>query len=295
MGDTSTADPTTAGNRYFRITDDDHRGVILVVSIICACYIPMILALRGTFNNKNIGLDDGLAVGVTSARWTAVAIIDGITEVLIFALSLAVILPLHMSKDRKTSAILTFAPRLAMVALTGLHARYIHDTVHSSNPGIEIVKPTVYRQVLLLFAIASAALPPLNRRLRNFNTSMGGAWMDTTLSQGSAKNTQDRATIPLKSLNKTKGSESRSRMRSHNRSQTGSKRGSGDEDRIDESKSNPSFRPDNVQHSTAAYWGKPVDTDAQSGQSQESQNSEAKIIRKDIQWRVHYENQAAPL
>ena len=65
MGDTATADPTTAGSRYFRVTDQDHRGVILVVSIICAAYIPMILALRGTFTDKHIGLDEGLAIAVT--------------------------------------------------------------------------------------------------------------------------------------------------------------------------------------------------------------------------------------
>ncbi len=181
------------------------------------------------------------------------------------------------------------------VALTGLHAKHIHTLVHSSNRGIEIATPTVYRQVLLFFAIASAALPSLNRRLRSFNTAFGGAWMETTLSQGSGRNTTgDRGTIPLKSLNKTKGSENRSAMRSQNRSQLRSKRRSLEEDRIDKSENNPSFRPDKVQHNTTAYWGKSVDPDAQSGQSQESQNSEAKIIRKDIQWRVHYENQNPP-
>ncbi len=173
------------------------------------------------------------------------------------------------------------------IALTGLHARYIHDTVHSSNPGIELVKPTVYRQVLLLFAIAAAALPPLNRRLRNFNTSMGGTWMETTVSQGSGKGTGAGGSIPLKSLNKSKVSANRSQIASHIRS----KRRSLDEDKIDQGENNPNFRPDRVQNTTAAYWGKSVDPDAQSGQSQESQNSEAKIIRKDIQWRVHYENQ----
>jgi hypothetical protein len=65
MGDNTTPDPTTAGDRYFRVTDDDHRGVILVVSIICAVYFPMVLALRGTFFTKAFGLDDALAVGVT--------------------------------------------------------------------------------------------------------------------------------------------------------------------------------------------------------------------------------------
>ncbi|OAL37090.1 hypothetical protein AYO20_03567 [Fonsecaea nubica] len=395
MTDSTTSDPTVAGNRYFRVTDDDHRGVILVVSVICAAYVPMILALRGTFTNKSIGLDDGLAIAVSvvgllhsvlvwiavshgfgksyeditsseassisrlllasivlflvdlfltkscvillcrklfsinmkrhrtlcdtmtvvcglwcigailaltidcdslqqlgyntsfcptlTKRWTAVAVVDGITEALIFILSMIVVLPLHMSTDRKISVLLTFAPRLAVIALIGLHAHYIYVTVHSSNPGIEIVTPTVYRQVLVLFAIASAALPALNRGLRKFNTHMGGAWMDTTLSQASRdRDAQAQASIPLKSFTKT----NRTNKSSMNRS----KRRSMDEDEIDSAEKNPNFRPDRVQHNTTAYWGKSVDPDARSGQSQESQNSEAKIIRKDMQWRVHYEN-----
>ncbi|OAP62853.1 hypothetical protein AYL99_02080 [Fonsecaea erecta] len=392
MADSSTSDPTVSGNRYFRVTDDDHRGVILVVSIICAAYVPMLLALRGTFTNKSIGLDDGLAIAVSvvglihsmlvwvavshglgksyvdisasdassmgklllasivmfllalfltkacviilcrklfsinmkrhrtlcdtmtvlcglwcvgailaltidcdslqqlgyhtsfcptlTKRWSAVAVVDGISEVLIFLLSVAVVVPLHMSTDRKLSVLLTFAPRLAVIALIGLHAHYIDVTTHSLNPGVKIVTPVVYRQVLVLFAIASAALPALNRGLRKFNTSMGGTWMDTTLSQASGgRETQGQASIPLKSMKTNKSSMNRSKRRSL------------DEDEIDSADKNPNFRPDKVQHNTTAYWGKSVDPDARSGQSQESQNSEAKIIRKDMQWRVHYENQ----
>ncbi|KIY03997.1 uncharacterized protein Z520_00689 [Fonsecaea multimorphosa CBS 102226] len=392
MADSSTSDPTIEGNRYFRVTPSDHRGVILVVSVICAAYVPMLLALRGTFTNKTVGLDDGLAIGVAvvgllhsilvwiavshglgrsyadigasdassmgrmlvasivlflitlfltktcvillcrklfsinmkrhrtlcdtmtvicglwcvgailaltidcssiqqlgyhtsfcptlTKRWSAVAVVDGITEILIFLLSLAVVLPLHMSTDRKVSVLLTFAPRLAVIALIGLHAHYIDLTVHSRNPGVEIVTPVVYRQVLVLFAMASAALPALNRGLRKFNTSMGSTWMETTVSQASGgKATNGQASIPLKSMKTNKSSMNRSKRRSM------------DEDEIDGAEKNPNFRPDKVQHNTTAYWGKSVDPDARSGQSQESQNSEAKIIRKDMQWRVHYENQ----
>jgi hypothetical protein len=112
------------------------------------------------------------------------------------------------------------------------------------------------------------------------------------MSQGSNKHTgrDGSNTIPLKSISKTKSKGSQ--LGSQMRSQTHSKRRSEDEDdKIETGDTNPSFRPDRVQHNTTAYWGKNVEPDAQSGQSQESSNSEAKIIRKDIQWRVHYENQ----
>lgn len=176
--------------------------------------------------------------------------------------------------------------------LIALHAHHIHVTVHSSDPGVQIATTVVYRQVLLLFVIAAAALPALNRGLRKFSTSMGSTWIETTLSQASGGGTgHERAAIPLTPLHRNKGSEA---SRSRNRSQIRGEGRSPNPDETDTDEQKPNFRPDAVQHNTtAAYWGKAVEPDAQSGQSQESQNSQANIIRKDVQWRVHYEAQGA--
>ncbi|EXJ77509.1 hypothetical protein A1O3_09736 [Capronia epimyces CBS 606.96] len=404
MADSAAADPTTSGDRYFRITDQDHRGSILVVSVICVVYIPMILSLRGTFTGNQIGMDEYLAIaasvigvlqyvmifvaishgfgrsyfdigssdagsigrlyiasivlffvalfltkccvillcrklfsvnmrrsrlmcdsvvvicglwclgailGVTvgcgslgqigyrgsfchdlTTRWNAVAVIDAVTELLIFSLSVIVVVPLQMRLDRKIAVMLAFAPRLITIILIGLHAHYIDLTRHSSNPGVEIVTPVVYQQVQLLFALVSAALPALNRGLRKFNTSMGSTWMETTASQSSRQATRQKTgrgtrSIPLKSLNKSQDSDSRSKRRSL------------DEDKVvageQPQQQDPNFRPDKVQYNTSTYWGNnAIEPDARSGESQDSQNSEANIIRKDMQWQVRYENNNTP-
>ena len=61
------AAPQATGDRFFVITDDDQRGTIWVVSIICCVYILMILALRWSSTKGAFGVDDWLATVSTLA------------------------------------------------------------------------------------------------------------------------------------------------------------------------------------------------------------------------------------
>jgi hypothetical protein len=61
------AAPPTTGDRFFVITDDDQRGAIWVVSIICCIYILMILVLRWSSTKGAFGVDDWLAAASTLA------------------------------------------------------------------------------------------------------------------------------------------------------------------------------------------------------------------------------------
>ena len=68
--------PDLSGNRYLVITDDDRRGTILVVAIICCVYCPMVLALRAVTTLKNLSVDDFLALASTvrSALWASIMV-----------------------------------------------------------------------------------------------------------------------------------------------------------------------------------------------------------------------------
>jgi hypothetical protein len=57
--------PDMSGDRFFVITDDDQRGSLWVVSIICCVYVLMILILRSTTRKGAYGMDDWLAVTST--------------------------------------------------------------------------------------------------------------------------------------------------------------------------------------------------------------------------------------
>jgi hypothetical protein len=54
-----------SGDRFFVITDDDQRGSLWVVSIICCVYVLMILVLRSTARKGAYGMDDWLAAAST--------------------------------------------------------------------------------------------------------------------------------------------------------------------------------------------------------------------------------------
>jgi hypothetical protein len=54
------------------------------------------------------GIDEWLQV----TRWTVIGVLDAITEVMILALSVAVIFPLRMAWPKKLQAIFCFALRL---------------------------------------------------------------------------------------------------------------------------------------------------------------------------------------
>ncbi|KIV95883.1 hypothetical protein PV10_03484 [Exophiala mesophila] len=390
--------PNASENRLFVISDEDHRGIILVVSIICCIYVPMVLTLRGIVTRRDLGLDDWFAIAASltgvleyvlvfvsvshglgrsylevsesdarsignltigtnvlffltlaftkisvvalcrrlfslsmkkhllvcdiaaalcglwavgsiiavtvscdsfhqigyntsfcsgmTGRWTAVAAVDAVTEVGIFILAIAVVMPLQMKLHRKISVIWSFAPRLLLIILIGLHVGAIDDAVNSDTPGVDLSTPTVYQQVQLVTAIVTSALPALHRWLRKFSTSMGGTWMQTSMSHGytggSGENPRSKKDIPLTSLN-------RSQISKNGGGTMNDERG----DEIHDMRQPVTFRPDHAYNNTSAYrsHSRSNDTDGRSG-SQESVNSEARIIRKDVDWHVRYERMA---
>jgi hypothetical protein len=135
----------------------------------------------------------------------------------------------------------------------------------------------IYLQVQVLYSVFSAAIPAVNRWLRGFDTSMGGVWT-TSMTYGSGHTTSRKRThlgsnIRMKSI-KTGTNVSR---RSNGN-------GNGTED---ERPHKAPFRPDLINYS-ASVSGQ-VEADAQSGASDGSGDSQANIIRREVQWQVHHE------
>lgn len=153
----------------------------------------------------------------------------------------------------------------------------------STNAGVSLAIPTVYAEVHLVFAVFSAAIPAVNRWLRKFDTKMGGQWNTSSGTYGSgnayAKNQSksNNQSFPLDTMrSQASGTGAQSDMvrnRSHNA-----------EDQL---------RPDAVAYTWQTQV--PSDTDRESGgsrQSHQSAHSEANIIRKDVQWQIHYDQRS---
>ena len=53
------------GERPFRITGNDHRGVVLTVSILFIVYALMVLGMRVAGKYRSMGIEDWLAIAAT--------------------------------------------------------------------------------------------------------------------------------------------------------------------------------------------------------------------------------------
>ncbi|WEW58033.1 hypothetical protein PRK78_003500 [Emydomyces testavorans] len=72
-------DPYTGGDRFATITQNDHRGVLWVASILCATYSLLSFALRFYVKRNLLGLDDYLAAAATTtAEAQFIAVFCGI-------------------------------------------------------------------------------------------------------------------------------------------------------------------------------------------------------------------------
>ncbi|KAJ9611328.1 hypothetical protein H2200_004512 [Cladophialophora chaetospira] len=172
MSDPNAPPPVyTYGPRPFSHTDDDHRSTVLVVSILFIIYALMIVAMRLVTKYRNMGIEDWLSLGTTVTRWIVVGTFDALLEFLILGLSIIVIFPLHMSMQRKIQALMCFVLRLPIIVLIALHIKYISDFNSSSNPGIALTTPYLFREAEVVYSLLSAAIPALNQYLRKFDTT----------------------------------------------------------------------------------------------------------------------------
>lgn len=62
---TSVISPSGNGQRLLSITEDDHRGILWITSILCCIYAVAVLCIRTVINGYEQRLDDWLAVGAT--------------------------------------------------------------------------------------------------------------------------------------------------------------------------------------------------------------------------------------
>lgn len=61
------------GPRPFHLTHDDHRALVLTISVLFLVYALLVLIMRMVQRQKNMGIEDWLAVAATvcfADRWT---------------------------------------------------------------------------------------------------------------------------------------------------------------------------------------------------------------------------------
>lgn len=63
----STSETPIYGPRPYGLTDDDHRGVVLTMTILFMVYAGMVLAMRLIVKYRNMGVEDWFSLAATAS------------------------------------------------------------------------------------------------------------------------------------------------------------------------------------------------------------------------------------
>lgn len=55
------------GPRPYGVTGDDHRGIVLTMTILFMIYASMVLAMRLIVRHRNMGVEDWLSLAATAS------------------------------------------------------------------------------------------------------------------------------------------------------------------------------------------------------------------------------------
>ncbi|EXJ89772.1 hypothetical protein A1O3_02839 [Capronia epimyces CBS 606.96] len=195
-------------------------------------------------------------------RWQLITAFDVATECILVLLSIFTVWPVQLAFSMKCQVVLAFAFRLPIVALSIVHLKFISDYTKSSNPGLALVTPLVLQQVQLCWSLIAATVPNLKAFVKSFSSGFGIRLdPNTTRIYGSRRygrsNGYELGSVPGHGTNKSK-----SDTRSYNDLET---------------------------HSALPRQMDDGKARTRDQESIDSAGSQDHIIRKDVQWNIHYE------
>ncbi|KAI1612445.1 hypothetical protein EDD37DRAFT_647988 [Exophiala viscosa] len=195
-------------------------------------------------------------------RWQLITAFDVATECILVLLSVFIVLPVQISFMLKCQVVAAFGFRLPLAALSIIHLKYISDYTTSKNPGIALVSALVLQQVELCWSLIAATIPNLKSFVKSFSSGFG-IQLDPTLTQGAYGSGRYKETngYEMGSVPGQGNSKSRSANRSYNE----------------------------IEHQDPITPLPQDDKIRRDQESIDSAGSQDHIIRKDVQWNVHYE------
>ncbi|KIW69402.1 hypothetical protein PV04_05281 [Phialophora macrospora] len=227
-------------------------AILAIVAVAVNCSVPGFI--RG----------DGASCSHQFLRWQLITAFDVVTEGLLILIVICVVWPVHLAFSMKCQVVLAFSFRLVVAALAILHLHYIADYTGSDNPGIAIVPVIVIQQVQLCWSLISATIPNLKSFVKSFSSGFG-IQLDPSLTQAYGSGRQTTRGYEMGSINGSGTTKSKSGGRSHH--------------------DNEETLPIPLKNKLTG--GREHDSIDSGG----SQGSQDHIIRKDVQWNVHYETE----
>ncbi|RMZ77721.1 hypothetical protein DV738_g4218, partial [Chaetothyriales sp. CBS 135597] len=300
------------GHRFSPHTPNDHAGAIWIVTILCFIYAAITVLTRAHIRRQTHALDDYLIVAATilhlaemvavivglkagvgrtlgllshddvsrsslqQLRWQIITATDIATEGALVLLTILIAMPVQLAPFLKFQVILAFLFRLPLVAISVLRLYYVRQYTKSSNPGLSQEPILIIQQIYLCWSIISATIPNLQAFVRSFGSGFGIGINMELYGSAYASKTSQRNQYELGSVRRT--------------GRSGQSRGSGVE---------AARKKKKIFHEISDSAGRLNSRKGTNNQASldqdsiESAGSQGRIIRKDVQWGVHYEQHAA--
>ncbi|ORY16827.1 hypothetical protein BCR34DRAFT_475937 [Clohesyomyces aquaticus] len=156
-------------------------GVMVVWTIVAALTVSAGCSPKSTLT----AFQDQICSGLLP-RYQLVVITDALTDVLLVLVPAYLVWQLQMKNTLKLQVISAFAIRLPLIPLSILALSTYHNSLQSSNPGVDRTIPIVYQQAELCWSLIAATLPCLQSFIRSFDTGSGAKVAYTTHAYGSS-------------------------------------------------------------------------------------------------------------
>ncbi|CAG8910219.1 unnamed protein product [Penicillium egyptiacum] len=174
---------------YLRLTPQKphNRASWATLALCTAWVIPAIFIVLVNCELNTPWRSDGGECSDLYIRWQFIAAVDVITELLLFLLAVILLKGLFMSVSRKLAVGFAFIFRFPLIIFSLIHISSLHTSLNSKDTTLAAVKPTIWMQVELHYALVACSVFCLRPFMAAVSTNYGTAG-DSTLESSSRSN-----------------------------------------------------------------------------------------------------------
>ncbi|CAG8038448.1 unnamed protein product [Penicillium nalgiovense] len=204
---------------YLRLTPQKphNRASWATLALCTAWVIPAIFIVLVNCELNTPWRSEGGQCSDLYIRWQFIAAVDVITELLLFLLAVILLKGLFMSVRRKLAVGFAFIFRFPLIIFSLIHISSLHAALNNKDTTLAAVKPTIWMQVELHYALVACSVFCLRPFMAAVSTNYGTAG-DSTL-----ENSASRSNVTKESSKTGSGSGSGSNSNTASRSMSQSR------------------------------------------------------------------------
>ncbi|CAG8877021.1 unnamed protein product [Penicillium nalgiovense] len=173
---------------YLRLTPQKphNRASWATLALCTAWVIPAIFIVLVNCELNTPWRSEGGQCSDLYIRWQFIAAVDVITELLLFLLAVILLKGLFMSVRRKLAVGFAFIFRFPLIIFSLIHISSLHAALNNKDTTLAAVKPTIWMQVELHYALVACSVFCLRPFMAAVSTNYGTAG-DSTLENSASR------------------------------------------------------------------------------------------------------------